>query len=134
LADDFSKPNGLCFSTDEQKILIDDTDKGHIRVFDVDDDGNLTNGHIWAELDDVGVGVADGMKVDREDNLYCTGPGGIHVFDCEANYLAIVPIPEQATNLAWGDDDLCSLYITATTSIYRLRTNMAGARKSRADQ
>lgn len=128
LVEDFSKPNGLCFSTDEHKIFIDDTDQGHIRVFDVNDDGTLTNGRIWAELDGVGVGVADGMNIDREDNLYCTGPGGIHVFDSEANYLAIIPIPEQATNLAWGDDDLCSLYITATTSIYRLRTNTAGAR------
>jgi gluconolactonase len=66
------------------------------------------------------------MKIDQAGNLYCTGPSGIHLFDENANYLAIIPIPEQAANLAWGDDDLCSLYITATASIYRLRTRIPG--------
>ena len=126
LVDDFSKPNGLCFSRDEKQLFVNDTDHGHIRVFDVADDGTLHNGRVWAELEAAGIGVADGMKVDSAGNLYSTGPGGIHIFDVDANYLGIVYTLEQATNLAWGDDDLQSLYITATTSIYRLRTLIPG--------
>lgn len=126
LVDDFSKPNGLCFSRDEKHLFINDTDHGHIRIFDVADDGTLHNGHVWAELEPAGIGVADGMKIDSAGNLYSTGPGGIHIFDVDANYLGIVHTPEQAANLTWGDDDLRSLYITATTSLYRLRTLIPG--------
>jgi len=126
LIDDFSKPNGLCFSTDERQIFIDDTDHSHICVFDVNDDGTLKNGRIWAKLENVGIGVADGMKVDREDNLYCTGPGGIHIFDSAGNYLGIIHMPEHTTNMSWGDEDLSSLYITAGASVYRIRTQVPG--------
>lgn len=126
LVDDFSKPNGLCFSPSEKRLFINDSDRDHIRIFEVDDDGTIKNGRVWVELHPDGIGVADGMKVDQVGNLYCTGPGGIHVFDGEANYLGIVHLPEQATNLAWGDADLCSLYVTAVTSIYRLRTYVPG--------
>jgi gluconolactonase len=126
LVDDFSKPNGLCFSQDESRLFIDDSDFDHIRVFDVNAEGTLCNGRLWAELNREGIGVADGMKVDRAGNLYCTGPGGIHLFDNEAHYLGIIQLPEQATNLAWGDSDLSSLYVTAVTSIYRLRTLVPG--------
>lgn len=122
LVDDFSKPNGLCFSRDEKCLFIDDSDFGHIRIFDVENNGTLKNGRIWAELNRAGKGVADGIKIDQDGNIYCTGPGGVHIFDKNANYLGIILMPEQAANLAWGDDDLCSLFITATTSIYRIRT------------
>jgi gluconolactonase len=66
------------------------------------------------------------MKVDQAGNVYCCGPGGIHLFGVEANYLGIIQVPEQAANLAWGDEDLCSMYVTATTSVYRLRTLVPG--------
>lgn len=126
LVDDFSKPNGLCFSLDEKRLFINDSDHNHIRVFDVVEDGRLANGQVWANLNIVGIGVADGMKIDQVGNLYCTGPGGIHIFDAEANYLGIVLMPEHSANLAWGDEDLSSLYITAGTTIYRLRTHVSG--------
>lgn len=124
--DDFCKPNGLCFSPDEKRLFINDSDHDHIRVYDLQADGRLANGRIWAELDDVGVGVADGMKIDRDGNLFCTGPGGIHIFNSEAQYLGIVLMPEQAANLTWGDKYLASLYITACTSVYRMRTQTSG--------
>jgi gluconolactonase len=126
LADDFSKPNGLCFSLDERHLFVNDTDGGHIRIFDVQPDGSLSNGQVWAELWGDGIGVVDGMKLDREGNLYCAGPGGIHLFDADANCLGVIHMPEHTTNLAWGDDDLCSLYVTASTSLYRFRTEIPG--------
>ena len=81
LANDFGQPNGLCFSRDEQQLYINDTDRQHIRVFDVKTDGTLANGRVWAETTGSGAGAPDGMKMDTEGNIYCCGPGGIHVFD-----------------------------------------------------
>jgi gluconolactonase len=126
LVDDFVKPNGLCFSADEKRLFINDSAYNHIRVFDVKPDGTLENGRLWAELRPAGKGVADGMKIDAAGNIYCAGPGGIHLFAADATCLGIILMPEQTANLAWGDTDLRSLYLTATTSVYRLRTLAAG--------
>jgi gluconolactonase len=126
LVKSFTKPNGLCFSVDERHLFVDDTDWGQIHLFDVQSDGNLSNGRVWAELSVEGVGVADGMKVDQAGNLYCTGPGGVHLFDTGANCLGVIHVPEHTTNLAWGDEALESLYITAATSLYRLRVKTPG--------
>jgi gluconolactonase len=132
LVDDFAKPNGLCFSRDERQLYVNDTKRFHIRVFDVLDDGTLQNGRIWAETtgDGTGVsdgtGVPDGMKIDIDDNIYCCGPGGIHVFDAHGVCLGVVLMPEHATNFVFGGDDFQSLYITASTSLYRLCTQIPG--------
>jgi gluconolactonase len=126
LVDDFSKPNGLCFSLDEKYLFINDTHHGHIRVFDVNRDGTLGNGKIWAELNKEGIGVADGMKIDQTGNLYCCGPGGVHIFNQGGAYLGIIKVPEQAANFNWGDDDLSGLYICASTTLYRIRMNTPG--------
>lgn len=126
LADDFSKPNGLCFSPDEKQLFVNDTDRQHIRAFDVRDDGTLAAGRVWAELTEDLPGVADGMKIDSEGNLYCSGPGGIHVFDPEAVLLGRILLPEFAANFTWGDEDLCSLYLAGTTTLYRLRIKIPG--------
>lgn len=121
LVRDFDKPNGLCFSVDESLLFVDDTNLGHIRVFDILPDGTLSRGRVWATLANAGIGVADGMKTDAAGTIYCCGPGGIHLFDANAVCLGVIRMPEQTANLCFGDDDLRSLYIAASTSIYRLR-------------
>ena len=126
LADDFGQPNGLCFSADERRFFINDTERNHIRVFDVGGDGRIANGRVWAELKADGEGAADGMKIDAEGYLYSCGPGGIHVFDDRANCLGVIRFPEVAANFCWGDDDLRSLFVTASTSLYRVRLNTPG--------
>ncbi len=126
LVDDFEKPNGLCFSRDEKQLYVNDTRRSHIRVFDVDPDGTLYNGRVLAELRGHGAGVPDGMKVDAAGNIYSCGPGGIHLFDDRGTSLGVIHMPEHTANICFGDEDFCSLYITASTSIYRLRTKMAG--------
>ena len=67
LADDFERPNGLCFSLDEKRLFVNDTRRGHIRAFDVKDDGTLSGGDVWAELTGDLEGVPDGMKMDSAD-------------------------------------------------------------------
>ena len=126
LVDDFDQPNGLCFSLDESQLFINDTMRAHIRVFDVNDEGTLENGRVWAEVTGGNDGAPDGMKVDSLGNLYVTGPGGIHVFDPDAACLGVIKMPQGCANFCWGDDDLKSLFVTATTSLYRVRVRVAG--------
>jgi gluconolactonase len=128
LADDFGQPNGLCFSADERLLFVNDTERQHIRVFDVLPDGGLANSRVWAETTGEGAGAPDGMKIDSGGNLYCCGPGGIHVFDANAKCLGVIRVPEYTANFNWGDADLKSLFITASTSLYRIRVKVAGRR------
>jgi len=126
LADDFEQPNGLCFALDEKQLFVNDTIRGHIRVFDVLANGTVTGGRVWAELTGEGEGRPDGMKFDGAGNLYCTGPGGVHILDAQARCLGVIRTPERVTNIAWGDADLKSLYLTGITALYRVRVKVPG--------
>ncbi|CAN7197537.1 SMP-30/gluconolactonase/LRE family protein [Mesorhizobium sp. LjNodule214] len=128
LADDFVQPNGLCFSLDESRLFINDTERGHIRVFGVEANGDLNGGAVWAVTEGGEPGSPDGMKIDSRGNLYCTGPGGIHVFDASGDLLGVIRTPEYCANFTFGDEDLRSLYIAASTSLYRLRVRVPGLR------
>jgi gluconolactonase len=130
LASDFGQPNGLTFSLDEKQLFINDTDLGHIRVFDVANDGSISGGDVWAVPEGPGDGGCDGMKLDSKGNIYCTGPGGIHIYAPDATALGVIQVPEVAANFTWGDEDLKSLYITASKSLYRTRVKVAGPRIS----
>ena len=126
LVKDFERPNGLCFTLDEKQLYINDTARKHIRRFDVQPDGTLNGGSVWAETKGDAPGAPDGMKIDSRGNLYCTGPGGVHVFDGNARLLGIINTPERVTNLAWGEEDARSLFLTGVTALYRLRVKTAG--------
>ena len=126
LADDFAQPNGLTFSVDESQMFIGDTDKGHIRVFDVQPDGSLANSRVWVTPTGPGSGAPDGVKIDSAGNLYTTGPGGLHVIASDATTLGVIHVPEGIANFTWGGDDLCDLFITASTSLYRTRVKVPG--------
>ncbi len=126
LVDDFAKPNGLCFSRDEAQLYINDTVRGHIRVFDVGPGGSLSNGRLFANLEGKAPGVADGMKVDSAGHVYSCGPGGIHIFNPEGLCLGVVAMPEFVTNFVFGGSDLCTLFITASTTLYSLRVLVPG--------
>lgn len=128
LAKDFAQPNGLCLSGDGRRLFVNDTERGHIRVFDVDPHGAVTGGAVWAALSGSGQGAPDGMKIDSEDNLYCTGPGGIHVFDRDARLLGVIRVPEVAANFTFGGADLRTLFITASQGLYRATVAVPGRR------
>jgi len=127
LADDFDRPNGLAFSPDERLLYVADTPRYQVRVFPVRADGTLEEGRVFAEFrEDQGEGRPDGMKVDEEGNLYTTGPGGLWIIGADGTPLAHLRFPEKTANCAWGDEDRRSLYVTATSSVYRLRTLVPG--------
>ncbi|HEY9646683.1 MAG TPA: SMP-30/gluconolactonase/LRE family protein [Chroococcidiopsis sp.] len=123
---DFDRPNGLAFSPDGRQLYIDDSARRHVRVFEVQADGSLTGDRLFADLAVPQPGVPDGMKLDQAGNLFCTGPGGIWVFDPTGLHLGTIGLPEQPANCAWGDRDYCTLYITACTSLYRIRCSQPG--------
>jgi gluconolactonase len=125
LLSDFDQPNGLAFSPDGKRLYVDDTARRDIRVYDVAAGGKLSGGRLFAKEDGPN-GVPDGMRVDAAGNLYVTGPGGIWVWSPEGKRVGVVMLPEVAANLAWGDADYRTLYITATTSVYRIRTKARG--------
>ncbi len=127
LLDDCILPNGLCFSRDETYLYINDTARQHIRRFRVTAEGLLTDGVLFAELlQDHPIGKADGMKIDSSGLLYCTGPGGIQVFNGEGVLVGRIPVPEQAANFTWGGADLQTLFITASTALYSIRVEIPG--------
>jgi gluconolactonase len=125
---DIDMPNGLAFSPDERTLYVDDSAHFHIRAFDVAEDGSLSNSRVWGQMQAAPGerGVADGMKVDREGNVYCTGPGGVWIYGVNGRVVGRIHMPEATANLAWGDADWQTLYLTGSTSLYRLRMNVAG--------
>jgi sugar lactone lactonase YvrE len=126
LVDDFDRPNGLAFSPDETILYIDDSPRRHVRAFDVLPDGRLANSRIFADMDHPQPGSPDGMKVDVAGNLYVTGATGVWVFEPDGTWLGVIATPERPANCAWGDADRQTLYITARTSLYRIRTRVPG--------
>lgn len=127
LTRDLTQPNGLAFSPDGKKFYVDDSEQRNIRVYNVAADGTMVHGRIFGEEPGgKGDGVPDGIKVDRQGNLFVTGPKGIWVWDANGNHLGTIDMPEQPANLTWGEKDYRTLYITATTSVYRLKVNTQG--------
>ncbi len=127
LTKELSQPNGLAFSPDGKRLYVDDSERRNIWVFDFTSEHKLANGRIFGEEPGgKGDGVPDGIKVDQGGNLYVTGPKGIWVWDPAGHHLGTIVLPEQPANLSWGDADYRTLYITATTSVYRLQTKARG--------
>jgi gluconolactonase len=127
LTKQLSQPNGLAFSPDGKRFYVDDSENRDIRVFEFTSRHTLENGRIFAqEPGGKGDGVPDGMKIDQAGNIYVTGPKGIWVWSPVGRHLGTIVLPEQPANLAWGDPGYSTLYITATTSVYRLPTKSHG--------
>jgi gluconolactonase len=124
VAKDFLMPNGLAFTPDEKILYINDTERGHIRAFDVAADGSLANGRVFAHW----TPAADGMKVDSEGNVYCASKTGVMLFDRTGRHLGTFSLPEQPANCAFGDGDWKSLYMTCRTGLYRVHLSAPGVK------
>jgi gluconolactonase len=140
--DECEYPNGLAFSPDERTLYVAisrldercfaEADKGEvchhrrIRAFDVDAQGRLWNNRVFIDMSSAEPGVPDGMKVAHDGHLFCTGSGGIWVIDPQGRRLGVIRVPEVPRNCAFGGPDYRTLYITAGTSVYSLRTKVVG--------
>jgi gluconolactonase len=117
-------PNGICFSPDQRKLYVDESQQRIIYVWDVVNDSVLANKRQFATIRPTG--YADGMKVDSAGNLYCTGPLGVWVFDSAGVVLDTILVPETPSNCNWGGADRKTLFITAGKSLYRIRLSTTG--------
>lgn len=139
VADDFLRPNGLCFSPDENLLYIVDTGRSHdldgpshIRVFDVTEDNQLTNGRVFVEM---GNGMADGIRCDVDGNLWAAagwgGPGydGAHCYAPDGTRIGQIHLPEVCANLCFGGSKKNRLFMAASHSIYAVYLETAGAQQ-----
>jgi gluconolactonase len=127
---DLPRPNGVAFSPDEKFLYIADSGKRVWMRYRVQPDGSVTEGKLFLDPSpDPAKGGPDGIRLDENGNLYGAGPGGVWIISPEGKHLGTVNVPEVVSNVAWGDKDRKSLYITASTSVYRIKLSVAGDRK-----
>ena len=143
LAHDIDFPNGIAFSPDESVLYVSNTRKlgerpdqywdgevkqnQFIQAYDVAADGSLSNSRMFGSMASAEDGVPDGMKVDAEGRVYCTGSGGVWVFAPDGEHLGIIRVPEIPANCAFGGPDFRTMLFTARTSVYSLRMTTPGA-------
>jgi gluconolactonase len=126
---DLARPNGLAFSPDEKFLYVAESGKKQWMRYRVQPDGSLTDGALFlAASTDPAEGGPDGLRVDEKGNIYGSGPGGVWIISPEGKHIGTIKVPERVSNVAWGDKDGKTLYITASTSLYRIKLKMAGVR------
>ncbi|GKT19078.1 SMP-30/gluconolactonase/LRE family protein [Acidovorax sp. SUPP2522] len=127
VVDDIPNTNGLAFSPDGTFLYANGSRDRFIRRYAVAQDGSLSASTMFIDLrGEKSKGITDGMKVDSKGNLWTTGPGGIWAISPEGKALGVIYLPEDTTNLVFGDEDRKTLYVSAKTSIYKVRVNVAG--------
>ena len=121
-------PNGLCFTLDESHLYIGNSSEDYREVmrFRVGPDRALSDGAVFARIE---VGVPDGMRIDVEDRLFCTGKDAIYVYEPDGTLLGKIFIPEMATNCCFGGPARSTLYVTAVTSLYAVDLATTGAQR-----
>lgn len=126
---DLPRPNGIAFSPDEKTLYIADSGKKVWMRYPVHADGSVGEGAMLLDANtDKAPGSPDGIRVDKKGNIYGSGPGGVWIISPEGKHLATIKIPEVVSNVAWGDEDGKTLYITASTSLYRIKLSVPGVR------
>src|ERR1700692_3003232 len=128
LVKDLPRPNGIAFSPDEKYLYVDNSQPKKLWMrYRVKEDGTLTDAKVFYDAtSDNRPGAPDGMKVDRKGNVYSSGPGGIWIFSPEGKPLGTILMPENASNVNWGGVDRKTLYITASSSVYRVTLKVPG--------
>jgi gluconolactonase len=129
LIKDLPRPNGIAFSPDEKVLYVSNSGPPKWMRYSVHPDGSATEGKVLFDASaEKGVGGPDGIKVDRQGNLWGSGPGGVWILSPGGKHLGTIPAPERVGNVAWGDEDGKTLYIVASTSVYRIRTKVGGVK------
>jgi gluconolactonase len=128
LVSDLTRPNGIAFSPDEKYLYVDNSEPKKIWMrYRVLPNGKLTEPKLlYDATSDPRPGAPDGMKIDEQGNIYSAGPGGVWIFSPEGKALGTIVMPERTANLTWAGPDRKTLYITASTSVYRVHLNIAG--------
>ncbi len=124
---DLPRPNGIAFSPDEKTLYVSNSDPKKWMSYPVHPDGSVGDGKVlFSVTNERGIGGPDGIKVDRQGNIWGSGPGGVWIFSPDGKHLGTIRVPESVSNVAWGDEDGKTLYITASASLYRIRVKVGG--------
>jgi gluconolactonase len=118
------RPNGLTLTNDGKTLIVDDTLNPAVFAYDVQGDGTVKNKRVFAQLRDIPPGAesgADGLAIDREDQLYITTVTGLQIFDAKGQYLGTIKFPRQPANVAFAGPNKQTLYVTAREGLYRVR-------------
>ena len=127
ITEDTVYPNGLCFSPDEKILYVNCSRERVIRAYDVKPDGTVGPQRLFFQYTGPERGVPDGIKCDTAGNVWCTAPGGIWVHDPSGKPIVRIKTPgHHPTNIAFGDDDWKTMYVTNIGSVTRFRVNIAG--------
>jgi gluconolactonase len=129
-ADEFEQPNGLCFSPDEKLLYINDSPRAEIKVYDVAEDGSLSNKRMFRDhigQGTMGEGNLDGMECDEHGNIWTSGPGGVWVLSPEGERIGAIRTPEICGSVVFGGPDLRTLFLTTTTTVHMMPTKVASA-------
>jgi gluconolactonase len=126
---DLPRPNGIVFSPDEKFLYIADSGKRQWLRYSVQADGSVTDGKVFVDAaQESERGGPDGIRVDKQGNLYGSGPGGVWIISPDGKHLGTIKVPEVVSNVAWGDEDGKTLYLTASTSLFRIKLKIPGIR------
>ena len=126
---DLARPNGLAFSPDEKILYVAESGKKQWIRYRVQSDGTVTEGTLFLDAStDPADGGPDGLRVDIKGNIYGSGPGGVWIISPEGKHIGSIKVPERVSNVAWGDEDGRTLYITASTSLFRVKLKIPGVR------
>jgi gluconolactonase len=124
---DMTTPNGIAFSPDEKTLYVSNSmPKMYVRAYDVGPGGKLSNPRTLISYPAPNPpDVPDGMKVDSAGNLWTSGPGGVRIISPHGKVLGQLVIPETVANVAFAEDGK-TVYLTGSTSLYRLHSRIAG--------
>ena len=126
---DLARPNGLAFSPDEKFLYVAESGKKQWMRYRVLPNGSVSDGSLFLDAsNDKADGGPDGLRVDKEGNIYGSGPGGVWIISADGKHIGTIKVPERVSNVAWGDQDGKTLYITASTSLFRIKLSVPGLR------
>jgi gluconolactonase len=131
LTSELTGPNGIAFSPDERFLYVGNWDekKKVVMRYPVQPDGTLGPGQVFFDMTPAsGEDAIDGVKVDRNGNVYVSGPGGLWILSPAGKHLGTILVPRHPHNFAWGDADGKTLYLCARRGLYRMRLNVEGTR------
>jgi len=123
LVDDFDRPNGIALSPDQKTLYVSDSRAGHIRAFDVAEDGTVSNGRVFCDVQG-----PDGMAIDTDGRVWSTSADAIRVFNPDGSAAGVIETEKTPANCAFGGNDFKTLYITARDAVYKVSCTVAGWR------